>query len=89
MEGKRIERHIENVPVKPVAAFTVVGHSPRRKDGLDKVTGKAKYAGDVMLPGMLHARLLRPPAHGAKLKSVDTSRRRENARRARGEGRRG
>ncbi len=73
VEGKRIERHIEHVPVKPVSAFTVIGHSPVRKDGLDKVTGKGRYAGDIKLPGMLHARLLRPPAHGAALKSVDTS----------------
>ena len=73
VQGKRIERHIENVPLKPVAAFTVIGKSPRRKDALEKVTGKAKYAGDFALPGMLHARILRPPAHGATLKDVDTS----------------
>jgi isoquinoline 1-oxidoreductase len=73
VQGKRIERHLQNVPVKPVAAFTVIGKSPRRKDALEKVTGKAKYAGDITLPGMLHARILRPPAHGATLKSVDTS----------------
>ena len=73
VEGKRIERHLANVPVKPVTAFHVIGQSPRRKDGLDKVTGKAKYAGDQILPGMLQACILRPPAHGAKLESVDTS----------------
>jgi len=37
------------------------------------VTGKAVYAGDVRLPGMLYARVLRAPAHGAVLKSVDAS----------------
>jgi isoquinoline 1-oxidoreductase len=73
VQGKRIERHIEKVPVKPVAAFTIIGKSPRRKDALEKVTGKAKYAGDITRPGMLHARILRPPAHGATLKNVDTS----------------
>jgi isoquinoline 1-oxidoreductase len=73
VQGKRIERHLENVPLKPAAAFTIIGKSPRRKDALEKVTGKAKYAGDFTLPGMLHARILRPPAHGATLKSVDTS----------------
>jgi isoquinoline 1-oxidoreductase len=73
VQGKRIERHLEKVPVKPVAAFTVIGKSPRRKDALEKVTGKARYAGDFTLPGMLHARILRPPAHGATLKNVDTS----------------
>lgn len=73
VQGKRIERHLQNVPVKPVAAFAVIGKSPRRKDALEKVTGKAKYAGDFTLPGMLHARILRPPAHGATLKNVDSS----------------
>ena len=73
VQGKRIERHIEKVPLKPAAAFTIIGNSPQRKDALEKVTGKAKYAGDFVLPGMLHARVLRPPAHGATLKDVDTS----------------
>ncbi len=73
VQGKRIERHLQNVPVKPVSAFSISGQSPRRKDALEKVTGKAKYAGDVSIAGMLHARVLRPPAHGATLKSADTS----------------
>ena len=73
VKGKRIERHIEHVPVKPVSSFQVIGRSPQRKDALEKVTGKAKYAADMALPGTLHARILRPPAHGATLKSVDTS----------------
>ncbi|HSB16059.1 MAG TPA: molybdopterin cofactor-binding domain-containing protein [Bryobacteraceae bacterium] len=73
VQGKRIERHIEKAPVKPVAAYTVVGQSPRRKDAIEKVTGQARYAGDMAIPEMLHARILRPPAHGATLKDVDTS----------------
>ena len=73
VQGKRIERHLEKVPVKPVSAFRVVGQSPRRKDALEKVTGKARYAGDFAVPGMLHARVLRPPAHGATLRDLDTS----------------
>jgi nicotinate dehydrogenase subunit B len=73
VQGKRIERHIAKATVKPVSQFKVHGTSPARKDGHDKVTGKAKYAGDIMLPGMLHARIVRPPAHGATLKSVDTT----------------
>ena len=73
VQGKRIERHIEKVPVKPVSAFTIVGKPGARKDAREKVTGTAKYAGDIVLPGLLHARLVRPPAHGATLKSADTS----------------
>jgi isoquinoline 1-oxidoreductase len=73
VQGKRIERHLEKVPVKPVKAFTVVGKTVVRKDAREKVTGAAKYAGDIILPDMLHARILRPPAHEAKLDAVDTS----------------
>ncbi|MDP3000923.1 MAG: molybdopterin-dependent oxidoreductase [Bryobacterales bacterium] len=73
VQGKRIERHLEKTPLKAVAGYTVVGQSPRRKDALDKVTGRAKYAGDMAVPGTLHARILRPPAHGATLKDADTT----------------
>ena len=73
VEGKRVEKHLANIPVKPVAEFQVIGKSPRRKDARDKVTGKAVYAGDQLPAGLLHARLLRPPVHGAKRLSVDTS----------------
>ncbi len=73
VQGKRIERRLEKAPVKSVPAFAIVGRSPRRKDALEKVTGKARYAGDILLPGMLHARILRPPAHGAVLKEADTA----------------
>jgi nicotinate dehydrogenase subunit B len=73
VKGKRIERHLGKVPGKAFSAYSVIGESTPRKDGLEKVTGKGKYAGDMTLPGMLHARILRPPAHGATLKSVDTA----------------
>jgi isoquinoline 1-oxidoreductase len=74
VQGKRIERHIANVPLKSPKDFKIMGKSPaRRRDAIEKVTGKAKYAADITVPGMVCARILRPPAHGAKLKSVDTS----------------
>ncbi len=73
VEGKRIERHFEKAPQKPVSEYKVVGQSFRRKDALEKITGKAKYAGDIAIPGTLHARIVRPPAHGATVKDVDTS----------------
>ena len=50
-----------------------MGASLTRRDAREKVTGKAQYAGDIRLPGMLHARILRPPAHGATLEKLDTS----------------
>jgi len=73
VQGKRIERRLENVPLKPPSALKLIGRSPRRKDALEKVTGRARYAGDILLPGMLHARILRPPAHGAILRELDAS----------------
>ena len=73
-KGKTIERRLkEKPPLKPAAAMSVIGKPFLRSDALEKVTGKAKYAGDIRLPGMLYARLLRPPAHGAARKRVDTS----------------
>ena len=73
LEGKRIERRLDKAALKAVSSFSIVGRSPRRKDALEKVTGRAIYAGDVRLPGMLYARVLRPPAHGAVLKEVNTA----------------
>ena len=71
-KGQRIERHLETKPaLKAPAAYAVMGKPLRGQDGRDKVTGKAKFAGDVRLPGMLYGKDLRPPAHGARLKSVD------------------
>jgi isoquinoline 1-oxidoreductase len=70
--GRRIERHLEQKPaVKPAAACAVIGKPLRRQDGPDKVTGQAKFAGDIRLPGMLYGKVLRPPAHGARLTRVD------------------
>jgi nicotinate dehydrogenase subunit B len=73
-QGKRIERRLNAKAVQEaVSDFTIVGKPVLRMDAHDKVTGKAKYAGDVRPPGMLCAKILRPPAHGATLKSVDVS----------------
>lgn len=72
--GKRIERRLEGQAVlKQVGAFTIMGKSAPRRDALDKVTGKAKYAGDIAPSGALHARILRPPSHGATFVRADTS----------------
>jgi nicotinate dehydrogenase subunit B len=72
--GKRIERHLNAVPpLKPASDYTISGQPHLRRDSFAKVTGKAQYAADMRLPEMRYARILRPPAHGATLKSVDTS----------------
>lgn len=44
---------------------------PERIEALDIVTGRACYAADVLLPGMLHGRVLQPPMQGARPVSVD------------------
>ena len=73
-QGKKIERHLTQKPaLKTPAELKVMGQPQPRRDALKKVTGEAHYAGDVRLPGMLYAKILRPPAHGAKLKDLDTS----------------
>ena len=73
-KGKKIEKYLEIKPtLKDFKQFKVIGNATLRRDALVKVTGEAQFAGDIQLPGMLYARILRPPAHGAKLTSVDTS----------------
>jgi nicotinate dehydrogenase subunit B len=72
--GRQITHTVsEKAVLRRAREFTVMGTSPKRLDGHDKVSGAAKYAGDIRLPGMLYARILRPPAHGATPRSVDTS----------------
>lgn len=72
-KGQKIERHVSAKPeLKSPAAFKVMGKPQLHRDALDKVTGKAQYAGDIRQPDMLYASILRPPAHGARLKSANT-----------------
>jgi nicotinate dehydrogenase subunit B len=73
-KGKKIARWLKKEKILEKASdFTIVGTPVLRRDAVEKVTGRAKYAGDILEPGMLYARILRPPAHGAKLASADTS----------------
>jgi CO/xanthine dehydrogenase Mo-binding subunit len=53
--------------------FKVIGTRPIRHDGVDKVTGRARYGADVSLPGMLHGKVLRSPHAHARIKSIDAS----------------
>ena len=72
--GKKIERRYEGkAALEKVTDFTVVGKSAPRRDAIEKVTGRAKYAGDIVPPDALHARVVRPPAHGATITNIDTS----------------
>ena len=51
----------------------VVGTRPVRPDGVDKVTGRARYGADVRFPGMLYGRILRSPHAHAVIRGIDAS----------------
>jgi CO/xanthine dehydrogenase Mo-binding subunit len=53
--------------------FKYIGTRPNRPDGLDKVTGRAKYGADFNAPNMLHAAVLRSPHAHARIIKIDTS----------------
>jgi CO/xanthine dehydrogenase Mo-binding subunit len=54
-------------------AFRIVGTRPVRPDGVDKVTGRARYGADAFAPGQLVGAILRSPHAHAKIKKIDTS----------------
>ena len=60
-------------PSESSSNYRVVGTRPIRHDGLEKVTGAAKYGADIQLSGMLHGKILRSPHAHAVIKSIDTS----------------
>jgi 4-hydroxybenzoyl-CoA reductase subunit alpha len=53
--------------------FTVVGARHGKPDALESIAGLGKYADDVMLPRLLHAKILRSPHAHARIRSIDTS----------------
>lgn len=53
--------------------FKVVGQRVKRPDGIDKVTGKAKFGADVVAPGMLFAAIIRSPHAHARIVKIDTT----------------
>ena len=63
----------KEAPVKDAKSYKLVGSSVNRLDIPDKVTARFTYAQDFRLPEMLHGRVVRPPAIGASLQSVDES----------------
>jgi CO/xanthine dehydrogenase Mo-binding subunit len=68
--------HVQAQPtskLKDPATFKVMGHPMARVDIPAKVTGGAAYVQDMRLPGMVHARIVRPPSYGAQLTECDVS----------------
>ena len=54
--------------------FKVIGKKVERVDAFERLTGEAKYAADVYLPGMLYVKILRSPHPHAKVVKIDTTR---------------
>jgi len=73
-KGQKLVRTLgEDIPLTPAERWTVAGRSVPKVNGRDHVTGRHRYASDLTRPGMWHGTVLRPPAIGATLASVDTS----------------
>jgi CO/xanthine dehydrogenase Mo-binding subunit len=64
---------LEKSGFNPDRKLKIVGSSPVKHDGLDKVTGRAKFGADYFLPGMLVGRVLRSPHAHALVRSIDIS----------------
>jgi nicotinate dehydrogenase subunit B len=70
--GRTLEIALDNAaPLKDPKTYAVVGRSQPRLDIPDKVTGRFTYMQDFRVEGMVHGRVVRPPAIGATLLSVD------------------
>ena len=63
----------EEVALKDIKDFTIIGTSRKNVDGLNIVTGKPLYGLDYQKEGMLIAMIAHPPAFGLKLKSIDAT----------------
>jgi CO/xanthine dehydrogenase Mo-binding subunit len=73
LTGKNTDTTTGTAPLKPVQEMKNVGKSPQRYDVPAKVDGSLKWAVDMKVLGMVHARNVRPPFAGATLVSIDES----------------
>jgi nicotinate dehydrogenase subunit B len=73
LTGRNINATTGTAAVKPVQQLRVVGQPIQRYDIPAKVDGSLTWAVDMKVPGMLHARNVRPPVAGATLRSIDES----------------
>jgi nicotinate dehydrogenase subunit B len=72
-KGKKILKPLNNLAaLTPPEKWKVAGKSISKVNGRDFITGKHKYTTDLILPGMVYGKILRAPAFGASLISVDT-----------------
>jgi nicotinate dehydrogenase subunit B len=73
LTGNNINATTGVAKLKTVQELKIVGQSPQRYDIPAKVDGSLKWAVDVKVPGMVHARNVRPPVAGATLIGIDES----------------
>jgi nicotinate dehydrogenase subunit B len=73
LTGANVDATTGIAMVKTVQELKIVGQSPQRYDIPAKVDGSLKWAVDVKLPGMVHARNIKPPVAGAKVAGIDES----------------
>jgi isoquinoline 1-oxidoreductase len=69
--GRKLVRRAADVAITPPSAWTVAGRSVPKVNARELVTGTHVYTSDLTRPGMWHGRVLRPPALGATLRTLD------------------
>ena len=69
LETREIAETVKHHPNE----YEVIGTRPIRHDGVDKVTGQARYGSDINLPGQIHGKVVRAPHAHARIRSIDTS----------------
>ena len=73
-KGKKIVKNLEKKPdIKNATEFKLIGKPILSTDAIAKVTGTAMYSGDIKLPGMVYATVVRPKIVGSKKIAVDAS----------------
>ncbi|MFC6103472.1 xanthine dehydrogenase family protein molybdopterin-binding subunit [Olivibacter domesticus] len=74
LKGRALNGKITgNAPPKDAREYQLIGTSIPRDDIVNMVTGQSAYVHDIRLPGMIHARVVRPPSYGAELRSFPKS----------------
>ncbi|GAB2940023.1 xanthine dehydrogenase family protein molybdopterin-binding subunit [Hymenobacter coalescens] len=74
LAGRQLSGEVPaDTPLKPQSQYQLVGQPARRADIERMVRAEPVYVQDLRLPGMVHARVLHPPAYGARLQSFDAA----------------
>ena len=71
---RRVVTAAADAPLPDRRAWHTAGRPVVKAEATDAVTGAKRFTSDLTLPGMLHGKVLRPPAYGATLRAADLSR---------------